>query len=62
MQKMEAGGFEPPSRDASKQASTCLVALLFSSPCQAPKRQAPGSAISVSSRLAGPKNRLSQPA
>ena len=27
--KMEAGGFEPPSRDASGQASTCVVALLF---------------------------------
>ena len=27
--KMEAGGFEPPSRDASRQASTCLVAWLF---------------------------------
>jgi len=27
--RMEAGGFEPPSRDASRQASTCLVALLF---------------------------------
>jgi len=25
---MEAGGFEPPSRDASRQASTCLVAYL----------------------------------
>lgn len=25
---MEAGGFEPPSRDVSRQASTCLVALL----------------------------------
>ena len=23
---LEAGGFEPPSRDASRQASTCLVA------------------------------------
>jgi len=23
--KVEAGGFEPPSRDASRQASTCLV-------------------------------------
>ena len=22
---VEAGGFEPPSRDASRQASTCLV-------------------------------------
>ena len=26
---MEAGGFEPPSRDVSRQASTCLVVLLF---------------------------------
>ena len=25
---MEAGGFEPPSRDISDQASTCLVAFL----------------------------------
>ncbi len=24
--QMEAGGFEPPSRDALRQASTCLVA------------------------------------
>ncbi len=23
--KLEAGGFEPPSRDVSRQASTCLV-------------------------------------
>ena len=27
--RLEAGGFEPPSRDVSRQASTCLVALLF---------------------------------
>ncbi len=27
--QMEAGGFEPPSRDVSRQASTCLVVLLF---------------------------------
>ena len=26
MLAVEAGGFEPPSRDASRQASTCLVA------------------------------------
>lgn len=26
---MEAGGFEPPSRDVSRQASTCLVALFL---------------------------------
>ncbi len=26
---MEAGGFEPPSRDAWSRASTCLVALVF---------------------------------
>ena len=26
--KMEAGGFEPPSRDISSQTSTCVVALL----------------------------------
>jgi len=42
---MEAGGFEPPSRDASKQASTCLVVLSFFASPRA-KRQAPGSAIS----------------
>ena len=42
---MEAGGFEPPSRDASRQASTCLVALLqFALPTA--RRQAAGSAIS----------------
>ena len=27
--RLEAGGFEPPSRDVSRQASTCLVVLLF---------------------------------
>ncbi len=27
---MEAGGFEPPSRDTSRQASTCLVDFLSS--------------------------------
>ena len=26
---MEAGGFEPPSRNVSKQASTCLVGHLY---------------------------------
>ena len=26
---MEAGGFEPPSRDISGQASTCLVVYLY---------------------------------
>ena len=26
---MEAGGFEPPSRDASNQVSTCIVVLFF---------------------------------
>jgi hypothetical protein len=30
--RMEAGGFEPPSRDVSRQVSTCLVVLLFFSP------------------------------
>ena len=43
--RLEAGGFEPPSRDVSRQASTCLVALLFFALPNA-KRQAPGSAIS----------------
>ena len=42
---MEAGGFEPPSRDVLRQASTCLVALLFFALPNA-KRQAPDSAIS----------------
>jgi len=37
---MEAGGFEPPSRDASKQASTCIVALLL---FRLAKRQTTGS-------------------
>jgi len=41
----EAGGFEPPSRDVLRQASTCLVALLFFALPNA-KRQAPDSAIS----------------
>ena len=26
---MEAGGIEPPSRDGSKSASTCIVDLLY---------------------------------
>jgi len=42
---MEAGGFEPPSRDVLRQASTRLVALLFFALPNA-KRQAPDSAIS----------------
>ena len=42
---MEAGGFEPPSRDASRQASTCLVAFLIFALLIA-KRQAFNSAIS----------------
>jgi hypothetical protein len=42
---MEAGGFEPPSRDVSKQASTCLVVLLFFALSSA-KQQAFDSAIS----------------
>ena len=42
---MEAGGFEPPSRDVSRQASTCLVALLKFALLIA-KRQAFNSAIS----------------
>ncbi len=37
--KMEAGGFEPPSRDVSKQASTCLVAY-FNLALLIAKRQA----------------------
>ena len=39
---MEAGGFEPPSRDASRQASTCLVVLLY---FRLIKRQATGSKL-----------------
>ncbi len=38
--KMEAGGFEPPSRDALRQVSTCLVVLLF---FRLAKRQTTGS-------------------
>ena len=41
---MEAGGFEPPSRDASGQATTCLVAYLFFAFLNA-RRQALSSAI-----------------
>ena len=36
---MEAGGVEPPSRDISGQASTCIVACLGFAPTSA-KRQA----------------------
>ena len=57
---MEAGGFEPPSRDVSSQASTCLVALLkFASSIA--KRQAIESAISVKSCRTYPK-KSAQPA
>jgi hypothetical protein len=57
---MEAGGFEPPSRDVSRQASTCLVALLaFALPSA--KRQALGSAISVNLTTTGP-NKPAEPA
>jgi len=41
-QRMEAGGFEPPSRDASRQASTCLVVWLF---FRLAKRQTTGSQL-----------------
>ena len=44
---MEAGGFEPPSRDISSRASTCLVAYLKFARIHA-KRQA---YIFASSRL-----------
>ena len=44
---MEAGGFEPPSRDISGQASTCLVAFLKFARDTA-KRQALSLAISQS--------------
>jgi len=60
--KLEAGGFEPPSRDASRQASTCVVASLFFFALPSAMRPAPGLAISESSCRAGPNNQFSQPA
>jgi len=51
---MEAGGFEPPSRDVSRQASTCLVAFLCFASLSA-KRQALNSAISEKSRRSRPE-------
>ena len=42
---MEAGGFEPPSRDISGRASTCLVVFLRFA-CGIAKRQALPLAIS----------------
>ena len=47
---MEAGGFEPPSRDISGQASTCIVVCLYLARASA-KRQAPAFA---SPRLISP--------
>ncbi len=54
---MEAGGFEPPSRNISGRASTCLVAFLSLDQAGA-KRQAPAV---TSSRLISPL-RHEQPA
>jgi len=51
---MEAAGFEPASRDVSRQVSTRLVVLLFFASPGA-KRQAHGSAISDNLAAAGPK-------
>jgi len=50
---MEAGGFEPPSRDISGRASTCLVDFLTFAQTAA-KRQAPAFTIS---RLVSPLRR-----
>ncbi len=44
--RVEAGGFEPPSRDTSRKASTCVVDFLFLAFSDA-KRQASESASSV---------------
>ncbi len=44
--RMEAGGFEPPSRDVSRQASTCLVVLFTFFALLNAKRQALNLAIS----------------
>jgi hypothetical protein len=38
---MEAAGFEPASRDASRQASTCIVVLFQISPPEAPDDRLP---------------------
>ena len=38
---MEAGGFEPPSRDISSQASTCLVAYLKFAPDNTKRQVSP---------------------
>ncbi len=43
---MEAGGFEPPSRDVSRQASTCLVVSFTIFALLSAKRQARNLAIS----------------
>ena len=40
--RMEAGGIEPPSRDGSKCASTCVVAVLISG-CLTPSDKLPAS-------------------
>ena len=58
---MEAGGIEPPSRDVSRQASTCLVAHLKFALSVA-ERQAPDAASLVKSRQTVPNNLFNQPA
>lgn len=60
-QMVEAGGFEPPSRDISGQASTCLVVFLSFAPAGA-KRQAPAFASSLKSRYPAANMPSSQPA
>jgi len=57
---MEAGGFEPPSRDVSRQASTCLVVYIF---FRLRKRQTTGTQIGYFGKVSpqGPEN-PSQPA
>ena len=58
---MEAGGFEPPSRDISKQASTCLVTFLNFASLTA-KQQAVKSASPIVSYQLGSNIQAGQPA
>ena len=51
-ERMEAGGFEPPSRDVSRQASTCLVVLLK---FRLTLRRATGSGIGYSGKVSRSK-------
>ena len=46
--QLEAGGFEPPSRDVSRQASTCVVVLLR---FRVTQRRATGSGIRYSGKV-----------